>query len=157
MSVYACILYECVCVRILYECACVRILYECVLRCGWFGACIWALWCVFLGEFSCGDGLGGVGAAEFWVRLGRTGPLLQVPLVTAGLLQTLQPPLLIFIQPPPQLRPLPLPLQLPKETHCLIFTQTCLYTCTLPEQAMRYKCTPACSCQYFISQSCGSN
>lgn len=59
--------------------------------------------------------LGGVGSTGLWLALGSVLSLLQVLLVSAGLSQTLQSPLMQIFQTPPQLGSLPLFLQLPKE------------------------------------------
>lgn len=58
--------------------------------------------------------LGGVGSTGLWLALGSVLSLLQVLLVSAGLSQTLQSPLMQILQIPPQLVSLPLFLQLPK-------------------------------------------
>ncbi len=71
--------------------------------------------CVCVGVCVCVRFLGGVGSTGLWLALACVLSLLQVLLVSAGLGQTLQLPLLQILQVPPQLDSLLLFLQLPME------------------------------------------
>lgn len=77
------------------------VFYSAVIPCVCLYVCVWFL--------------GGVGSAGLWLALGSVLSLLQVLLVSAGLGQTLQSPLLQILQILPQLGSLPLFFQLPKE------------------------------------------